>query len=350
MATILGLINYARRNNCSDLHITSDLAPVFRKNGELFESEFKMNPQENSNLISAMLNSKQIEKLEKGFDIDFCYSNFDGFRQRINIYKQQNHYCAAIRILHNKIPSFEELKLPPIIKKLAQEPRGLILVTGATGSGKSTTLAAMIDYINETRRCHVLTIEDPIEYVYQHKKSMIHQREIGTDSISFASSLRSALREDPDVILVGEMRDLETISAAVTAAETGHLVLSTIHTIGAANTIDRIIDVFPTHSQKQIRSQLSSILKGVVSQVLIPLSDGSGRIAGLEILIGTDAVLNLIRSDKCHQLKSVMQTGAKDEMNTLNSYLANLVKQNKITYEKGFEKANDKNEYKQYFL
>ena len=348
--TITDLINYARENNCSDLHITSDLAPVFRKNGSIFESDFKLSPEQNSDLICSILSPKQIQDIDNGIDVDFCYATANGMRQRVNVYKQQNHYCAAIRILYDKIPSFEELNLPPIIQKLAQEPRGLILVTGATGSGKSTTLAAMIDYINNTRHCHILTIEDPIEYVYQHKNCMIHQREIGVDSVSFASALRSSLREDPDVILVGEMRDLETISAAVTAAETGHLVLSTLHTIGAANTIDRIIDVFPPHSQQQIRSQLSGILKGVISQVLVPLSDGSGRIAGLEILVGTDAVLNLIRGDKCHQLKSTMQTGAKDGMNTLNLYLSNLVKQGRITYEKGLEYANDKNEYKQYFL
>lgn len=350
MADILELIDYARKNNCSDLHITANLAPVFRKNGELFESEFKMTPQQNSDLIRSLLNDDQIANLEKGIDVDFCYSTPEGFRQRVNVYKQQNNLCSAIRILYNKIPSFEELNLPPVIKKLAQEPRGLILVTGATGSGKSTTLAAMIDYINQTRRCHVITIEDPIEYVYKHNKAMIHQREIGVDSVSFASSLRSALREDPDVILVGEMRDLETISAAVTAAETGHLVLSTLHTTGAASTIDRIIDVFPPHGQQQIRSQLSTNLKGVISQELVPMKDESGRVAALEILIGTDAALNLIRSDKSFQLKSIMQTGSKDGMNTLNSYLANLVKQNKITYEKGLEKANDKSEYKQYFV
>jgi pilus retraction protein PilT len=344
------LIDYARQNNCSDLHITCDLGPVFRKNGELFESNFKMSTQQNFDLIRSLLTQNQIETLEQGFDIDFCYTSVDGFRQRVNVYKQQNQYCAAIRILNDKIPSFEELKFPPIIKNLASQTNGLILVTGATGSGKSTTLASMIDYINETRSCHILTIEDPIEYVYKHKKSMIHQRQVGTDTKSFSEALRSALREDPDVILVGEMRDLETISAAITAAETGHLVLSTLHTNGAANAIDRIINAFDLHSQQQIRVQLSTILKGVISQVLVPLSDLSDRIAALEILIGTDAVSNLIRTDKCHQLKSVMQTGMNDGMNTLNLYLANLVKQNKITYEKGLEASNDKNEYKQYFL
>lgn len=242
----------------------------------------------------------------------------------------------------------EELNLPSVISKLAREPRGLILVTGPTGSGKSTTLAAMIDAINNTRKCHILTAEEPIEYIHNHKQSIIHQREVGIDVPSFAAALRGALREDPDVILVGEMRDLETISAAVTAAETGHLVLSTLHTTGAANTIDRIIDVFPPHSQGQIRTQLSGVLKGIITQQLIPKEDGSGRCAAFEILLGTDAVLNLIRENKAHQIPSALQTGAREGMCTLDYSLAQLVNQGVITKEKALENAGDQRQLLEY--
>ena len=265
------------------------------------------------------------------------------------MYRQQNELCAAVRLLNDTIPTFEELGLPPIIRKLDAEPRGLILITGPTGSGKSTTLAAMIDYINVNFAKHIITIEDPVEYRHYHKLSMIHQREVGVDVSSFADALRSSLREDPDVILVGEMRDYETISAAVTAAETGHLVLSTLHTIGAANTVDRIIDVFPPHSQQQIRTQLASTLKGVVTQQLVPLASGEGRMAALEVMTGTDAVLNLIRENKTHQLSSAMQTGSRDGMNTLNSHLAKLVKEGKIGFDTGLQWSSDKNEFNQYF-
>jgi len=349
MTSLLDLISYGRENDCSDIHLTRELAPVFRKNGRLFESSFIHTPKETEALILGMLDLHQKEKLMAYEDVDFCHVTPEGLRQRVNIYKQQGSYAAAIRLLNDTIPSFEDLKLPPIIKKLADEPRGLILVTGPTGSGKSTTLASMIDYINTNRASHILTIEDPVEYKHEHKKGMVHQREVGTDVSSFAAALRSSLREDPDVILVGEMRDYETISAAVTAAETGHLVLSTLHTIGAANTIDRIIDVFPPHGQQQIRTQLSSILKGVITQQLLPLASGEGRMAAFEVLIGTDAVLNLIRESKTHQLASVMQTGGRDGMNTLNAHLAQLVKSQKITYDTALEWASDKQELKQYF-
>jgi twitching motility protein PilT len=349
MVTILDLIRYGRKNDCSDIHLTQELPPVFRKNGQLFQSDFSQDSKEIRDLIFSMLNVADQEKLLSGKDLDFAYETPEGLRQRVNVYKQQGSYTAAIRLLNDTIPSFEELKLSPIIRKLANEPRGLILVTGPTGSGKSTTLAAMIDYINQNKACHILTVEDPIEYKHNHKKAMVHQREVGRDVPSFASALRSSLREDPDVILVGEMRDFETISAAVTAAETGHLVLSTLHTIGAANTIDRIIDVFPPHGQQQIRTQLASILKGVITQQLVPLATGEGRMAALEVLIGTDAVLNLIRESKTHQLASVMQTGGREGMNTLNAHLAKLVRDQKIAYDTGLEWASDKQEFNQYF-
>ncbi|KNZ43124.1 type IV pilus twitching motility protein PilT [Acetobacterium bakii] len=349
MTSLLDLVNYGRQNDCSDIHLTRELPPVFRKNGKLFQSNFEHNPQETEAWILGMLDLPQKEKLLANEDVDFCHVTPEGLRQRVNVYRQQGSYAAAIRLLNDTIPSFADLKLPPVIRKLADEPRGLILITGPTGSGKSTTLASMIDYINTNRASHILTIEDPVEYKHEHKKGIVHQREVGVDVASFASALRSSLREDPDVILVGEMRDYETISAAVTAAETGHLVLSTLHTIGAANTIDRIIDVFPPHGQQQIRTQLASILKGVVTQQLVPLADGSGRMAALEVLIGTDAVLNLIRESKTHQLASVMQTGGRDGMNTLNAHLAQLVRDHKIAYDTALEWASDRQEFGQYF-
>ena len=349
MPTILDLIDYGRQTGCSDIHLTADLPPVFRSNGVLVKGPFEMSKREIGEMIIGMLSEMNREKIKRGEDADFTFVTPEGLRQRVNVYRQQNELCAAVRLLNDTIPTFEELGLPPIIRKLAAEPRGLILITGPTGSGKSTTLAAMIDYINVNFAKHIITIEDPVEYRHYHKLSMIHQREVGVDVSSFADALRSSLREDPDVILVGEMRDYETISAAVTAAETGHLVLSTLHTIGAANTGDRIIDVFPPHSQQQIRTQLASTLKGVVTQQLVPLASGEGRMAALEVMTGTDAVLNLIRENKTHQLSSAMQTGSRDGMNTLNSHLAKLVKEGKIGFDTGLQWSSDKNEFNQYF-
>lgn len=342
------LIAIARKNGCSDLHLTARLNPVFRRVGKLEYSDIPSSPEENERLILSMLTPKQREQLAGGDDVDFTYVSSDGSRQRVNVYRQSGQLSAAIRIINNEILTLEQLGMPPILQKLADEPRGLVLLTGPTGSGKSTTLAAMIDYINHKRNCHIITIEDPIEYVYTHHKSMIHQRELGEDVKSFSAALRSAMREDPDVILVGEMRDYETISAAVTAAETGHLVLSTLHTTGAAKTIDRIIDVFPQHSQGQIRTQLSGVLKGIITQQLLKNAAGDGRVAALEILTGTDAVLNLIRDNKCHQLGSVMQTGMRDGMQTLNAGLAALVQKGAVTKETALENASDPRELRQY--
>ena len=348
MSKIHEIIEFARKNNYSDIHLTADLPPVFRKNGEIIISEIDIKDETVEEIIISMLDEAQIESVSKKRDIDFCYVLDSGERQRVNIYHQNGKLCSAIRILNDIMPTFETLSLPPVIQKLATEPRGLILVTGPTGSGKSTTLAAMIDYINRTRKGHILTVEDPIEYLHKHKNSIVHQREVGKDVESFEVALRSALREDPDVILVGEMRDLETISAAITAAETGHLVLSTLHTIGAANTVDRIIDVFPPHSQSQVRTQLASVLRGVITQQLLPLEDGSGRVAAFEIMTGTDSVLNLIRENKCHQISSVLQTGTKDGMCSLNASLAKLVNQNLVSLDEALKKASDKNEFFQF--
>jgi len=336
------LILAARERRASDIHLTIDRNPVFRIDGTLIESEYVFTPDEKKLLIVSMLDDKQRRQMESGEDVDLCYEMEGRQRQRVNVFHQQRNLAATIRIINDSIPTFEQLALPEILRTLADEPRGLILVTGPTGSGKSTTLAAMIDYINQNRACHILTIEDPVEYVYTQKKALIHQRDVGTDVGNFSGALRSAMREDPDVILVGEMRDYETISAAVTAAETGHLVLSTLHTTGAAMTIDRIIDVFPPHNQQQIRTQLASVLKGVITQTLLPKATGEGRVAAFEVMLGTDAVLSLIRENKCHQLNSTIQTGARQGMILLDTYLANLVNQGVITKEAAMEKANNR--------
>ncbi len=342
--TINELLAYAREEGCSDVHITHNSNPVVRKDGVLVETEFNLSPEEKKALIFEMINESQRETLKKIQDLDFCYSISRECRHRVNIYRHEGNLAAAIRIINNKILSFSDLKLPETLRRFADEPRGLVLVTGPTGSGKSTTLAAMIDYINETRPTHILTIEDPIEYVYNKKRAVIHQREIGEDVQSFSAALRSAMREDPDVILVGEMRDFETISAAITAAETGHLVFGTLHTMGAADTIDRIIDVFPAAHQQQIRTQLASTLRGIVTQTLIPKASGKGRVAAFEIMVGTDAVLNLIRENKCHQLTSTIQTGGKLGMVTLTASLAGLVRSGEISMEDALTKAKNREE------
>jgi twitching motility protein PilT len=295
-----------------------------------------------------MLNELQREELAKGRDLDFSFESTPEERYRVNVYRQQNQLAAAIRILRNEIPTLADLHLPAAIQALAEQPRGIVLVTGPTGSGKSTTLAAMIDFINVNRKAHIITIEDPIEYVHRHKGCLVHQRELHRDVTSFADALRSAMREDPDVILVGEMRDYETISAAVTAAETGHLVFSTLHTTGAAQTIDRIVDVYPSHSQGMIRSQLSGVLRGIITQTLLPKADRSGRTVATEILIGNDAVLNLIREGKFHQLGSTMQSSAELGMHTLAGDLVRLYREGTITRETAETAATNKAELAQY--
>ncbi|MCL1862318.1 MAG: type IV pilus twitching motility protein PilT [Defluviitaleaceae bacterium] len=342
--TIKEIILAARSRGASDIHLTALRNPVFRIDGILQETEFELSDEEKITAITSMLNAKQREELERGDDVDMCYMLENGLRHRVNVFRQQRALTAVIRVINENTPTFDELKLPEVLRKLVEEPRGLILVTGPTGSGKSTTLAAMVDHINQTKPCHILTIEDPVEYVYQQKKALIHQRDVGTDVKSFSDALRSAMREDPDVILVGEMRDFETISAAITAAETGHLVLSTLHTTGAAMTIDRIIDVFPPHNQQQIRTQLASVLKGVITQTLVP-KVGGGRAAAFEIMLGTDAVLNLIRENKCHQLNSTIQTSAKQGMVLLDSYLSELVKSGTVKMKDAMEKVNNKTEF-----
>lgn len=341
--TINQLLKFARDNGCSDLHFTEEAPPVFRQHGNLvFAPNFpKMTKSMLEDLILPLLDIKLREILDDGGDVDFSYDTDEGKRNRVNVYRQKGGLAAAFRLLQDNIPNIEQLRLPPIISEFCELSRGMVLITGPTGSGKSTTLAAMIDYINKKYNKHVITIEDPIEYVHKHGSCMLNQRELGRDVDSFANALRSALREDPDVILVGEMRDLETISAAITAAETGHLVLSTLHTTGAANTVDRMIDVFPQTQQNQIRIQLASVLKGVVSQLLIPTADNMGRIAAVEVLKVNDGVASLIRENKGHQIDSAIQTGSKEGMQSLDVELAKLVNSGIINMSDAIEKCAD---------
>jgi len=282
--------------------------------------------------------------------VDFSYSLPGLKRFRVNAYRQRNTYSVALRLVNSDIPSFSELGLPPVVKELAQKNSGLILVTGPTGSGKSTTLASMVDSINQTKDRHIITLEDPIEYLFRHNKSVIEQREIGIDTISFANALRASLREDPDVILVGEMRDYETISIALTAAETGHLVFSTLHTIGVVNTVDRIIDVFPAHQQQQIRIQLAMTLQGVISQQLLTRADQRGRVAAVEVMVANAAVRNIIREGKGHMLINTIQTSAKLGMRTMDDALCALNKQGLITEEDVLEHCVDSDYMKKVLL
>lgn len=343
------LLEKCRRMKISDLHFTKGLPPIVRKNGNLVQMNDldSLLPEQIEQLANSMLSQRELF-YQVDVDHDICYVSADGNRNRVNIYTQYGAPAAAIRLLNDEIPTIDELGLPNLFKSLAMMPRGLLLVTGPTGSGKSTTLAAMIDHINMNKECHVLTFEDPIEYKHNHKRSMINQREIGIDVESFARALKSALREDPDVILVGEMRDLETTSSAITAAETGHFVMSTLHTTGAASTIDRIIDQFPASQQEQMRVLMAQVLRGVITQSLIPKADGSGRVAAFEIMICNDAISNMIRENKCHQIASALQTGQKLGMQSLDMHIAKLIKANIITYEAGVEKCVDETLLNQY--
>jgi twitching motility protein PilT len=328
---ILDILKIAIDAGASDVHLTVASPPIMRVNGKLLKiGEERLLPDDSMAIIKEILTEKQIEMFEERGELDFSYSNPGLGRFRVNIYKQRGSYSMALRVVALTIPSMESLRLPEILKELAKKQRGLILVTGPTGSGKSTTLAAMIDHMNKTRNEHIITIEDPIEYLHKHEMSVVNQREIGHDSQSFANALRAALRQDPDVILVGEMRDLETISTAITAAETGHLVLSTLHTIGAAKTVDRIIDVFPPHQQQQVRIQLASVIEAVISQQILPKADGTGRVAAFEIMIANPAVRNLIREGKTHQIQTVLQTGSTVGMLTMDASLLDLYKKRLI--------------------
>lgn len=335
----------------SDLHISAGLPPVVRIDGNLQRMDVPaLKPEEVELLLFPMLNKEQRRKLEQDWELDFSYGIQGLSRFRVNIYKDRGNYAAAFRVIASKVPSFKELGLSDTVRKIAEKPRGLVLVTGPTGSGKSTTLAAMIDYINRTRAEHILTIEDPVEFVHPSKVSVIHQRELGADTRSFANALKSALREDPDIILVGEMRDHETIALALTAAETGHLVFGTLHTSSASQTIDRIIDVFPEGQQQQIRVQLANSLVAVFSQTLLPKrqADGSrkGRVMAQEIMVVTPAIANLIREAKAAQIYSTIQTSSGAGMQTLESALAELFKKGLVNLEDAMAKSSKPAELK----
>lgn len=324
------LLQYAAAQGASDLHCTVTSHPVIRVGGELIDiSTEKLTCKDTLSFIHEMAEPKQIEELSSSGDVDFSYSFNDGDRFRVNAYTQRGVITLAIRVIPPKIPALHTLNLPDAVQILANKPRGLVVVTGPTGAGKTTTLAAMLDAINETRRANIITLEDPIEYIHQNNKSLINQREVKSDTKSFAAGLRAALREDPDIIFVGEMRDLPTISIALTAAETGHLVLTTLHTGGAAQTIDRIIDVFPAQQQQQIRTQLSMTLQGVIAQQLLPKRTG-GRVAAAEILLASPAIRNLIREGKTHQINGTIQTSVKMGMKSMDTSLRELMQEGTI--------------------
>ena len=319
--------------DASDLHITPGVPPMIRQRGSLapIDGLPRLTPTDTREIVYSVLNNSQRQRLETEQQLDFSYAVPGKGRFRVNAYYQRASVSAAFRLIPSKTVPLEELGLPPVVHEFARKPRGLVLVTGPTGSGKSTTLASVIDEINQTRDEHILTIEDPIEFVHQHKRCIVNQRELGTDAVSFGLALKAALRQDPDVILVGEMRDMETIGTALTAAETGHLVFATLHTQDAPQTIDRIIDVFPSNQQGQVRMQLAVGLQGIVTQTLVPTADGVGRTVACEVLIPTPGVRNLIREAKIHQIYSLIQTGASHGMQTMDASLASLVRMGKIT-------------------
>lgn len=332
------LLQQAIDKKASDVHLIAGIPPVFRLNGSLVRIDgLPLTGQDILALFRVITSTEQQQRFYNNGELDFSFEIAGIGRFRVHAYYQRSLIAIAIRVVNNRIPNLEELGMPEVIKSLARMPRGLVLVTGPTGSGKSTTLAAIVDLINSERAAHVLTLEAPIEYLHCHRKCIVSQREIPTDSKSFANALRAALREDPDVILIGEMRDAETIGIAVTAAETGHLVFATLHTCNAAQTVDRIIDVFPSQQQQQIRVQLSLTLQGIVSQQLLPRSDGGGRVVALEILIATPAICNLIREGKTHQIASVIQTGSKLGMQSIEISLRDLYRQGIISYEAALE-------------
>lgn len=326
------LLRITVERGASDLHLTVGLPPVLRINGSLVATEYsRLSPEEAKRLVYSILNDKQKEKFEKTWELD-CSHGVRGFgRFRVNVYRQRGVVGACLRAITNTVATRTELNLPRIVEDMVNRPHGLILVTGATGAGKSTTLACMLDIINQTQSYHIITIEDPIEYIHPHKKSMINQREVGHDTLTWSNALKATLREDPDVILVGEMRDQETIAGTLTAAETGHLVFSTLHTCDASQTIERVVDVFPPHHQQQIRVQLSSVLEGVVSQQLVPHAAGVGRVPSVEVLIATPAIRNLIREGKTHQIYNAIQTGSKLGMQTMEQSLFELVQSKMVT-------------------
>jgi twitching motility protein PilT len=342
------LLVHVMKMGGSDLHLTNGTVPQVRVNGRLvpLEDSPRLTPQAMQSIVYAILTGDQREKLENDLELDLSHPVHGMGRFRVNVFYQRGSLGAVLRAIPDQVPGLEDLNMPATVRRFAGLTRGLVLVTGATGSGKSTTLASLIDLINETRPVHVMTIEDPIEFLHRHKRAIVNQRELGSDTNSFALALRQALRQDPDVILVGELRDLETMATALTAAETGHLVFATLHTQSAAHSVERLIDVFPSHQQQQVRVQLAGSLQGVVTQQLLPTLDRTGRIAAVEVLVATPAVRNLIREGKQHQMVSLMQSGAKHGMQTMDQALADLVKAAQIDWEDAVESAHDVSELK----
>ena len=346
---VLELLKKVVDNKASDLHITAGVPPILRVDGKLVPTDYPMLKPEDTEKIAHFIvgDGKRWEQFLRDNELDLSLGIPEAGRFRVNVYRQRGSCGVALRALSYIIPSMEELHLPKdTLVKLAALPRGLILVTGPTGSGKSTSLASIIDHINNTRACHIVTIEDPIEYLHTHKKSIINQREIGTDTYSFENALVHVLRQDPDVILIGEMRNLETISIALTAAETGHLVLATLHTDNAPTTIDRIIDICPPHQQQQVRIQLAGALQGIMSQQLLPRANSSGRIPAIEVMLANNAIRNLIREGKSHQIYTVMQTSLSEGMITMDRALFDLYRKGLITWEEAFDHAIDQKEFK----
>ncbi len=349
MARIDALFKMMKEQGASDLHLSSGCPPIFRLHGDMVKLNFKpLSHEEIKMLLYEILGDHQKEVFEAKKDLDFAYSIPDFARFRGNILMQHKGVAAVFRMIPSRILSADDLNLPEGVRRMTLLKKGLVLVTGPTGSGKSTTLAAMIDIINSTRKEHILTLEDPLEFIHENKQSLLNQRQIGEHSESFSSALRAALREDPDVILVGEMRDLETISLAMTAAETGHLVFGTLHTNSAGKTVDRIIDAFPKDSQEQVRTMLSESLRGVVCQQLLKTAEGKGRVAAFEILVGTPAVANLIREGKTFQIPSIIQTARKDGMQLMDQHIMDLLKTKMILPEEACRCAQDKKQFEQY--
>jgi len=345
---LTGVLEQVVDIGASDLHLTAGAPPMLRLSGELIalEDYRPLSGPEIQQAIYAILTQKQREAFENNLELDLSYSLPGKGRFRVNVYRQRGSFGAVFRVIPERIRPLEELGVPAVVNTFGALPRGLVLVTGPTGSGKSTTLAAVVDHANRTRKDHILTVEDPIEFLHQHKSCVVNQREVGDDTLSFTAALKHALRQDPDIILVGEMRDLETISVALTAAETGHLVLGTLHTQDAAQTIDRVIDVFPPHQQQQIRVQLAGAIQGVVCQTLCKRAGRSGRVVATEILVATPAIRNLIREGKTHQIYSAMQAGQIHGMQTLDQHLADLVRKGLITWEHGLEKCHHHEDYR----
>jgi twitching motility protein PilT len=340
---LLSLLDYAKEHGASDLHLSVGTVPRIRVRNELLcvEGQDKLLPDDTKRMIYSVMEEKERAVFEENGEADFAFGIEGKGRYRANAYRQRNTCCCALRLMSGKIQNPEELGIPDAVMELSKMRSGLVLVTGPTGCGKSTTLAAIIQAINKTRHCHVITLEDPIEYLYHHDQAIVDQREIGVDSKSFSGALRAALREDPDVLLVGEMRDLDTISTAITAAETGHLVFSTLHTLNAATTVDRIIDVFPDAQQAQIRTQLASVLEAVISQRLIPAAQGTRRVAVFEILRANSAIRNLIRTGRSNMIAGQLAQGQREGMNTLDQALADACRAGRITQESAMLFAED---------